>query len=129
MGDVLLQKRRGGVRGRRLKPLMPPVRQRGGKLRGEFLLLICCRCSKSNLVAQLQIVSLGTAAALSRWSPVALIRWFRREVVEGFCYHKIKVVLPAVVRAELTMRLPSAQTGGSSRSVRGGLSWRPEPRS
>ncbi len=72
------------MRERRLKPLMTTVRQGEGKLRGEFSLLICCRCSKPNLFAQLQIVLAEAAAAPSRWSPVALIRWFRREVVEGF---------------------------------------------
>jgi hypothetical protein len=46
---------------------------------------------------------------------VALMRWFRREVVESFCYHKTKVVVPAEARAEPPMRLPSAQTGRSSR--------------
>ena len=60
--------RRGWVRGRRLKPLMPTVRQSDGKLRGEFSLLICCRCSKPNLVAQLQIV-----LAEDRGCPVSLV--------------------------------------------------------
>ena len=77
---------RGWVCGRRLKPLMPPVRQSGGKFFAADLLEVI----KSNPVAQLQIVLVGTAVASSRCSPVALMRGFRREVVEAFCYIRPK---------------------------------------
>jgi hypothetical protein len=108
---------------------MPCARQSGCKLRGEFSLLICCRRSRTK-----SRCSIADCISGGRVCPGWLVSrgvdtWFRREVVEGFCYHEIKVVLPAEARAESSMRRPGAQTGGLSQLVRGCLSWRlPEPR-